>query len=446
MGRVENPNPIQQYNFTPALDRPYIPRDGFYPGAKYQLSVAPHPKLFVPTLETIGEKDIQTLWKEILDDRVQSHNSARMELHISNKIPIVSDYDVLEPLAFGPTTEQLFKSHVVPTIKKHCDETKKTQVAIDDVSYLLPLWNKKELEPVQIIEGELSRLIKEGGKLPPNVGAVFLDFPPNQQKKDVQYNISELIEFMKDHPDVLFIIDQANLHFSAHSINLNDDLMFDELILSNTHDNRKNRLGDSLVLVTNTTTKAFGISGCAVASGTNRVRKLLKQELGQPAMLFNNQEQVNDARKSLYLETPKAFNFNSEQFLKLDAANAFTFRMRNFEYKKKLQLHLQKLFGGSVNCPELDVEGARILINAQELGFRTAQDLCDTLYRDFFIATKPATVYASPKKQKEWSKYIQMTVPWNEEIMNAVSNAFEKIYQVKKTKLKLLGLIRKLKK
>jgi hypothetical protein len=426
MTRPEGPRiSVDRYNFTPALDRLYISRKGFYPDAKYQLSVAPHPKIFIPTFLE-GDVDLSRLWHTILSSRLDLYKSASADK------PYLEDY--LQPVAFGPTTEQLFKKFIVPTIKKHCQETKKTKIAIDNVSYLLPLWNKKGFRPIQIIEGELSRLIKDGGRLQDDVGAVFLDYPPNQQKKDVQFDLNQLLAFIQNHSSVLFIIDQANLYFESPEKSIGNDLMFTDA---------KKLQNDDLVLVTNTSTKALGLSGYAVVSGTSRAQNFLGKDFQVCKLFFKDKKSIDEAKQSLIVEVglpivgidnfgpvPDPGNYFPGQYKKgYDAISANEFRKNTIQNKEKLRFYLQNLFGDSVNCPELIVEGARIAINAVKLGFNNAQELCNRLAsKDFKIATKSAMVYVSPKKHEEWKQYVQMTAPWNEEIMAAVMNAFKTIH------------------
>lgn len=448
------------YEFSIAPDRPYVPREGFYPKAKWQQSVAPHPNLYLPTLEPLpfeeAKKDLHELWTTIVNSRFG-------EMGHNDWGDLLRYYYHLDEVAFGINTENLFKSFIVPAIKKHCGESNKNQIATDNISYLLPLWNKKELLPFQLVEGELSRLIKEGGKLPDNIGAVFLDFPPNQQKKDFQFDVDQLIKFINNHPDVLFIIDQANLYFSEdRNSSIGNDLMFSDIYYKD-YDSGKirthqKRLRDNnLCIVTNTTTKAVGLSGCAVAAGTKRAKELLGQESGHPAYFFNDESSINQARLSLLVESGKPgepvasqegfgrFHPAPSNKKDYDAITADEFREKTIENKEKLESHLKELFGDSVTCPELVVEGARIMINAKDLGFKKGQKLCDVLSVDpFSIATKPATVYASPKKEKEWARYVQMTIPWKEEMLNADLEAFNKLYQIHKTRVRFAKVMKRL--
>ena len=73
---------------------------------------------------------------------------------------------------------------------------------------------------VKIIERNLHKLIKNyettGERLPETVGAVYLDFPANIMDSENKFTVSQLLNFIKDHPDVLFIIDQANLYFQRN--------------------------------------------------------------------------------------------------------------------------------------------------------------------------------------------------------------------------------------
>jgi len=62
---------------------------------------------------------------------------------------------------------------------------------------------------------------------------------------------------------------------------------------------------------------------------------------------------------------------------------AYQFRRIIIRNGEKLTAYLQELFGESVTSPELIVGGARMIINAQALGFQDAKEMGDALYYKF---------------------------------------------------------------
>lgn len=396
---------VEARDFFPAPDRPYIPREGFYPDARYQLSVAPHPDLLLPDLTYVSlneaASELSLKWRVL--------SSSRVAADVGAVSPNLGP-EMLPFAAFAPTTEVLFKNTIVPAVKDHALESGKKQLAVDYVSYLFPFWSREELgNDIEIVEGELASLIRKGGTLSDAIGAVYLDFPPNQQNKDVTYDSDQLVRFIRRHPSVLFIVDQANLYFSGGYDSAND-LMF----TTQYRGPAKERFSgnDNLVIVTNSTTKAIGSSGCALAVAT-KVSK-------PPIALGFDEDSFMSARQVLKLEI---VNRGNEHF----SSSAYEFRQTIARNRDRLKRHLESLFGAGSTSPELVVGGARIIINAQSLGFENAEKLCDALYKRFSIATKPASVYASPTKAEEFNKYVHMTIPWNEEIMTAVLIAFDQL-------------------
>ncbi|MBI2611636.1 hypothetical protein HYW54_02705 [Candidatus Gottesmanbacteria bacterium] len=421
-------HPTASTQFYPALPRKYIPRLGYYSldqiknkfplkyhPAKYQLSVAPHPKLHLPDINYIpldeAVSELALKWRLLSSSRV----AADEKTLAPNLGP-----EMLPFIAFAPTTEVLFKNTIVPAVKRHALESSKRQLAVDYVSYLFPFWSKKELgDDVDIVEGELSKLIQEGGTLPNDVGAVYLDYPPNQVSKQNAYSFEQLVKFINMHPSVLFIVDEANLYFSGVSDSAND-LMF----TTQYKEPAKERLTaeNNLVIVTNSTTKAIGSSGCAVAVGTNPAMDLLNRTIASklPIVLGFDKDSFKSSRQVLELER---IDKGTEYF----SSNAYEFRQTIVQNREKLRTYLHGLFGNTSTSPDLIVSGARIILDATAFGFQNAGELCKALFRNYSIATKPANVYASPKKAFEFGKYVHMTIPWNDEIMSAVSNAFQQL-------------------
>lgn len=406
---------VEARDFFPAPERPYIPREGYYPDARYQLSVAPHPDLPLPDLPYISlneaASELSLKWWVLGSSRVAADVGAVSPNLGPGKLPFA---------AFAPTTEQLFKKVIVPGIKKYAVDTGKRQLAVDYVSYLFPFWSRQELgDDVEIVEGELARLIKEGGTLLDAIGMVYLDFPPNQQNRDIAYDFDQLVRFIRRHPLVLFIVDQANLYFSGGS-DSPDDLMF----TTQYSGPAKERLSgeDNLVIVTNSTTKAIGSLGCALAVATKPALDFLNNTMVSklPIAIDFDDDSFMSARQILELEIVKRGN---EHF----SSSAYEFRQTIVQNRDRLTKHLEHLFGVNSTSPELVVGGARIILNAESFGFENAEKLCDALYRRFSIATKPASVYASPKKAGEFGKYVHMTIPWNKEIMTAVLTAFDQL-------------------
>lgn len=411
---------LEARDFIPAPDRPYIPREGFYPDARYQLSVAPHPDLSLPDLTYISLNDISLH---------EAASELSLKWWVLKSSRVAADVGAISPnlgpemlpfAAFAPNTEVLFKNTIVTAVKKHALKSGKKQLAVDCVSYLFPFWSREELgDDIEIVEGELARLIKEGGTLPDTIGMVYLDFPPNQQKRDIAYDFEQLVRFIRRHPSALFIVDQANLYFSGEFDSVND-LMF----TTQYRPPAKERLSgeDNLVIVTNSTTKAIGSSGCALAVATKPALDLLNNTLVSrlPVALGFDENSFMSARQVLELEIVRRGN---ERF----SSSAYEFRQTIVRNRDRLIKHLEGLFGVASTSPELVVGGARIIINAESLGFENAEKLCEELYRRFSIATKPASVYASPTKAGEFGKYVHMTIPWNEEIMTAALVAFDQL-------------------
>lgn len=400
--------------FVSARDRGYITREGFYPDAKYQLSVSPHPNLAIPELTYVpfeqSASKLDTMWQWLLRQRQIEEGIAT---DFSREYyPFL--YEPLYPAVFAPTSERLFKEVMVPAIRTHCIESGRMNLAVEEAGYLFPFWSRNELSPIEIVEGPLQRYIQGGLRLPSNIGAIYLDFPSTF---NTTVSGIEVARFVKSNPGVLFVVDQANLYFSSYpGLSIDNDLML-------TGEGRLT--DDDLVLVTNTTTKAMGLSGSATAAATVKARKLLESVLvGQlPLAVGFDEESFLRARQSLALETqPELGDEGSPR----DIA-AFNYRRLIAQNRGRLTTHLQQRFGIDASSPELSTTGPHIFINAAVLGFGSGKQLCDALYQRFSIATKPASVYTDPQKYPEYEKYVYMAIPWNDEIMEAVQQALDKL-------------------
>lgn len=429
--------PLSEITFRLARKRGYIPRDGFYPDSKFQFSVRPMGDYFydfskikpliIPYEDPIAATDLLTKsWQTIQFYRLLE------ESHYAN---FTDKNEILPPVAFAPTTERLFKEIIAPAIKKHCKNNNKPYLAVDNVSYLLPFWSQKELGSVKIVEGELSRLIKERGKLPDTVGAVFLEFPQNQQKKEFEYDKEDLVEFMKNNKGVLIIIDQANLNYAPIGKNNKRDFLLVKPIIKDLKGERINRTSntedDDLVIVTNTTTKSAGLVGCAIAVATKKARKLVLPDFSPPMLVGFDESSSLQAGIALAVELePAGTYFDAPSSFKRETL-ASKFRRKLREQRGFLINHLEFLFPGITDQDYVVVEGARLLINAERAGkkgrFPTAKKLCDYLHKEFSIATKPASVYVSRRVKDRWDKYVQITIPTNDEGIHAIKRAFAKL-------------------
>lgn len=398
----------------PAAPRGYIERGGLYPKAKYNLSVSSHPELPLVDLPSVpldqAARVLTGMWQNLV---MQRQNEAGMVNFSRETRPFT--YDSLSFGAFAPTTEQLFKEVAVPAIKEYCRWKGKSHLVVEEAGYLFPFWSQDELAPVEIMEGPLQRFISEGAQFPSSVGAVYLDFPSTVH---TSVTGSEVVRFIHNNPSVLFVIDQANLYFSDVRKSIHDDLMLSGEGKLTYRD---------LAIVTNTTTKAMGMAGSAVAAMTGVTRDLLEPAVRTaqlPVAVGFDEESFLKARQLLAFETqPQLGEIGSPR-----EVPAFNYRMLIAQNRERLIAGLQEKFGAAASSPELSTAGPHIFINAVELGFESAQRLCDALAADeFSIATKPASIYTDSERHPEYNKYVYMAVPWNDEIMEAVLQAFEKL-------------------
>ncbi len=437
----ERETAASENHFESAGGRRYIPRTGFFPDAKYQLSAGPRTHVSLAQLTEIpldhAGESLTRMWSDLLVHR---------RLAAGFGIPAIEPLSYLElpVVAFAPTTQQLFNEIIVPAIKEHCIKTGKiNQLAVEEIGYPLPFWAKDNLLPVGIVEGKskpaiethsyatrLQEYVQTGAKLPDGIGAVYLDFPSTL---NTTYTRRELIQFIRNNSSVLFIIDQANLYFSSppneRAFDTDNDLMLTgKYIAPGIPDKQEERLIDTdLVLVTNTTTKAMGVSGCAIVTGTTPAKNLLYGVFGNQLPLVQgfDQKSFMRARQALEQEAANYSPFEKNH----NTLKAINYRELVSKNKKRLVENLQTLFGHASFSPELASAGPHIFINAQSLGFDKAQSLCDALYNQFSIATKPASVYTNPEKHPEYDKYVYMAIPMDHEAMQAVLNAFKVIHQ-----------------
>lgn len=258
--------------FYPAPPRKYIRPEEYYGfdatslekwnSAPYDLSGAPLFDAALPNLDPVpldkAADKLTDMWRYL----VQSRSAQEGDVHLSQYDDVNYAWEPLPFIAFAKTTDDLFKKLMVPAVIRNCRELGKKSLAVDTLSYGLPSLSQEELakEGVDIVEGELASLITEGGELPDHIGAVYLDFPSNLQKVENAYGFDQLITFVRKHPTVLFIIDQANLYFLDWN-NKNDLLK-----LPSTTSGDLRLTDQERVFVTTTTSKALGNTGCAAAS------------------------------------------------------------------------------------------------------------------------------------------------------------------------------------
>lgn len=95
-------------------------------------------------------------------------------------------------------------------------------------------------------------------------------------------------------------------------------------------------------------------------------------------------------------------------------------------YGKSLISYLHELFGDRSTSPDLVVNGPRIILDSTAFGLKNAEELGKVLIGKG-IRTKPVTVYISPNRAGGLSDRVQMTMPWEEDIMAAVLKAFQEI-------------------
>lgn len=432
---LETSSPEIQFRLAPP--RGYIPREGyFYPRNKpeWDGSVAPRYELTDidpnEVWDWTAESDdrfkdyLGRLWGGILETRqiIEAGNE-------SHRLPSYRGSGFLNFVAFAPTTEQLFRKFIAPEIKRKVEDHEdffheEAFIAVPAVSYLFPFWSQEELDPVRIVEGNLPKLIKKGGQMDRRVRAVYLDYPPNQLEADDFYTAEQLITFINQHRYVLFVVDQANLYYRSQGMNNTADLMLRNFLLYG-----HVRL-EGNVIVTNTTTKS-GASGCAVAAATTDLSwSLRSRHIDLPSLIgFDDLSLRKRAISVLHLELPTDW-IPAITSRSTDTILAFKHRQIIQKNRETVVSELEKLFPNQgVICPELVVEGARIIVNAKKVGFPSAQELCKFLYEKD-LGTKPASIYASPTVKKEWDKYLQITVPWNDGMLDAFINAFAKLKEI----------------
>lgn len=408
--------------FMPATTRGYIPREGFYsdrfPPPRYQLSVNPRINIPMPIIDLNSpvkldnaSQELNSLWHRLLFRR-----QSKAGIGGQNNEFHPNPYDSPLPSAiFSPTSEDIFTNVIVPAAKAHFTKMGTSELAVNKVGYILPFWSQEQLQPFTIVEGDLQEYIRRGAKLPGSIGAAYIDFPSTVH---TGFTRKELIDFIRNNPSVLFIVDQANLYFSKEPL---IDVAKDMILMGIGED----RLFDNdLVFVTNTTSKTMGKPGCALAAGTRRARALL-ESLGfsLPQAVGFDEAAFIKAKQALSLESRPLDDDNSIEIV------AFDYRQVIAKNKKRLESKLEELFGYEASSPEFISAGANIFINAESLGFTSGQEMCDYLYANFSIATKSASVYTDSVKYPEFKKYVYMAVPTDSETIDAVFHAFEKRHE-----------------
>ncbi len=469
-------------DFQPAHDVEYIPVEGLAPRGKGWLDLSVSRVEDVSNHSHIAPGSLASERPEDLIFR----GATSLLLVQSNLVGTVALNEALQKghleevilpfVAFAPNTDSLQEQFLNPTIQLWAKKTGRKKVLID-VGYPLIRWYRSGLENAGLSiveptplgpserqnlrkvdeEGVWTRLqawIKQGKRLPDDIGICYLDYPSTVFGR--AYSRQELVDFIRNNPHVLFVIDETNLYFEKHLSKMiraarGAGLPAQYLIFPHSEFDYRyfsslsyrayeeyNSLGsprklgpthvpkDAMVIVTHTTSKATGFRGCAFGQATERATTFLKEH-GQnlPRFVgFRDTPALRGAAEALRIDSANKNSYWIEDYGNHIATVHGSFD-RDDRYVKLLvaenrerfaEMLIQKVYGLERTIksekkifPFGYQHSPHIILDARELDFQNAEALQQYL-ESKKIMVKTLKYYGDLSQCPELANFIYISV------------------------------------
>ncbi|GEM_PF-6214275 len=307
--------------------------------------------------------------------------------------------------ALAPNNDTLYEKVIIPVINNVLKQQGLTQVLIPHVGYPIVSWFKEGLEMAKnnLTEANYFNLIGQG-TLPPEIGAVYIDFPGTFFS--AAYDPILVRTWIEKNPEVLFIVDQANLGFNTGGDST--EALFDIGLIPPDATN---------VIATYTTTKAFSVRAFAQAWSS----KKFTQEFS-PASSYHVVPMTDQTDIALNLLRPSNLMI------------AHTLKQQIITHREELKWRLQEVYGDEAVYNAHLTQGHALIINAPALGFTHGLALTAALAdgagrKDGIpavpIAVKPTLYYGDTMRYPSLNDYIYLSVPFNGEVQENVKFALQ---------------------
>lgn len=380
---------MSQQSHETTSKRPYIPRESrtYLPSAAYDLSAAPYMpiRLDLPISYPISSSSLPSRVAELVRQRILSTATDRERRVEAN--PAFS-----EPMAIAPNSEILMESAIAPIVKRFTDTTGNNNLYVSSSGYPLPFWLQEKLG-TEIREFDFDGAIQRGEKLPEGIRTVYLDHP---RTYGATRSTIELQQFIRANPDVLFIVDQANVGFAANPTD-SEGTPQDLLLRSS--------LPDSLLITTNSTSKQIA-TGVAWMYASDQARGLISAQ--QETMIAGFDEQS--------LQT--AFRVLDQE----QAASEYRRQIVHNRHGLASLLPEESLPFGERNL-------AHLIIDATRLGYANAAEMVTVFRRGdeergvLPMAIKTCEPYADSVKHPEILNQVFVAIPVNGQVLENLYRA-----------------------
>lgn len=303
--------------------------------------------------------------------------------------------------AVASHNDLLYKDVIIPTINQYLANHNSHLILTPSIGYPIMDWWKEGFTQKgnHLVEGDYFQLMAKG-KLPGSVKVVYMDFPGTFFS--AKYQPQQLFDWMKKNPDVLFIIDQANIGFSGNSnaYNLLGSLP--------KHDN---------FIITHTTTKSFSVRVLAHAWASSQIFKQYGLENGIP---ITKGLTTSHMKQAIQLFHPA--NIAESQKIRSTI-------VRNREY---LKAQLIKAHGPKVLYNAQLTQGHALIVNAKSFGFADGDAFSKALSigkaRKDGISAVPigvkSTKYYTDSTHNPWVKdFVYISIPFDRGVMKDLCSA-----------------------
>lgn len=298
--------------------------------------------------------------------------------------------------AVASDNDTMYEKIIVPTINAYLKDHGGNHVLIPSIGYPIIDWWKEGLQKAgnSLVEADFFHIMQKG-KLPGSIKAVYLDFPGTFFS--ASYKSEQVKNWIAANPDVLFVIDQANLGFFNQVQSERAYTLLDQLPPSTN------------LLLTNTTTKA---SSVRVVAQTWAPKEFVTKYGSQSDLPLQHGLSHGQLRKAIQLFHPA----NLEQAARLRQAI-----IAHREYLKKV---LAQKYGETAVFNAAATQGHALILNAKAFGFADGEAFSQALANGVIPIGVKSTKYYTDVSKNPWVKdFVYVSIPFDVQVMQDLCQA-----------------------
>lgn len=373
--------------FQVAMPRTFIPVEGLWPGL--QSDVGPKYDL------SAGLQGYIFPFQQEINYALSNGRDLAEALYASKEV--VPGQTLL---AIADNNDDLYEKVLSPAINEFLKGKGASQILIPQIGYPIISWFAEGLDGT-IVEANFFELISSKASLPPEIGCVYIDCPGTFWGS--LYEPTKVFAWMNENPEVLFLVDQANLgYFQDSQQGKLADLRC--ALPENNHN----------VVVTNTTTKAFVGTRVAAWAWSS---KDFAHAYAQDTYLT-------------YLPDPEKVALASNLFQRENLTKAQELRATIVAHREQLAELLEVKYGvGSVLHKAQSVNHSLIL-NATMFGFDFGTEMALAFASGIKpgakpFGLKPTDYYGDATKTPILEECVYIAIPLDGKVFNDLLYAFD---------------------